>query len=78
MRKTPIKVTLKYHPNKALGEKYEVVKITNAVVVEYDLQGTKKSLRVSDTIAEADAKALAERGPFPGAGPFAEVTVIPE
>lgn len=70
--KKQIKVTLKFHPNKALGQKYEVVKFVNAIVVEYEDvkdHNHKMPVRVGDHIDEANAKALSD---------VAEVTVIPE
>jgi hypothetical protein len=70
--KKEIKVTLKFHPNKALGQKYEVVKFVNVIVVEYDDpvdRNHKLPVRVGDYIDEASAKALND---------VAEVTVLPE
>ena len=67
-----VKVTLVYHPHKALGEKYEVTKLVGAVTVQYEDPANrtrKKTLRVSDHIDEADATSL---------GDVTEVTVIPE
>jgi len=72
MKAQTVKVTLKFHPNKAIGEKYEVVKIVNAITVEHVNPVNireNKLVRVSDHINEADATALADK---------AEVTVIPE
>lgn len=61
-----VKVTLKYHPNKAIGEKYEIVKIVGAITVELD---SDQTVRVSDCLDEADATTLAD---------VTEVTVVPE
>lgn len=72
MKKPTVKITMKYHPNRTLGEKYEVVKLVNAVVVRYEDPADRHknlTVRVSDTIAEAHADALKD---------IAEVTIIPE
>jgi len=69
--KKQIKVTLKFHPNKALGQ-YEVVKFVNAIVVKYEDPHDHKvnmQVRVGDFIGKDDATALSD---------VAEVTVIPK
>lgn len=68
----PIRVTLVYHPHKALGEKYEITKLVNAVTVSYDdpdMTNRRLTVRIGDCLKEAHATALAD---------VAEVTVVPE
>lgn len=64
------KITLIYHPNKALGACYEVSRITGTVLVKFnDPEKQRLVVRVNDHLSEEQALSLAD---------VAEVTTLQE
>ncbi len=63
------KVTLKYHPNRGIRERYEVVKLVGCVRLFVPLVAGDGIVRVGDWLNEDQAEGLRSQ---------AEVTVIPE